>query len=141
MNSMFWVTFGIFWFDPQVCDPYLMKAYLFAHAAYMVDFGKLINPGNMRSLKEMAASQLKFCKVAVENEKSPYSDKFRVGILSAVGLTDPGVFKKIVDVCNNLCKVVGEPELTLEDAEKYHLKNNKICFFLKMTARMWLLVS
>ncbi|KAK1433778.1 hypothetical protein QVD17_10695 [Tagetes erecta] len=115
---------------PKCCDLYLMKAYLFAHAAYMVDFGKLIRPNANESLKAMAIRQLRFCKNAVENEKSPYSDEFRVGYLREVGLTDAAdVFKKIVNVCNNLCKVVGEPELTLEAAEKYHIKNNMVCFF------------
>ncbi|KAI3726929.1 hypothetical protein L1987_66736 [Smallanthus sonchifolius] len=85
---------------PKCCDPYLMKAYSFAHTAYMAVV-----------------------------EKLRYDDEFKVGVLRAVGLTDPGVFKKIVDVCNNLCKVFGEPELTFATAEKYHIKNNMICFF------------
>ncbi|KAI7754102.1 hypothetical protein M8C21_009617, partial [Ambrosia artemisiifolia] len=112
---------------PKGCDPYLKKAYLFAHTAYMVDFGNLINPDDWKSLKSMASSQLDFSKVAFE--KSPYPDEFRVGVLKAVGLTDPGAFKKIVDVCNNLCKEVGKPELSFETAEKDHIKNNMICFF------------
>ncbi|KAF5792770.1 putative nucleocapsid, Phlebovirus/Tenuivirus [Helianthus annuus] len=112
---------------PKCCDPYLMKAYSFAHTAYMVDFGKMINPGDKRSLKSIALRQLDYSKSGIE--KLPYSDEFKVGTLRAVGLTDPGVFKKIVDVCNNLCKVVGEPALTFATAEKNHIKNGMICFF------------
>ncbi|KAJ0755055.1 hypothetical protein HanPI659440_Chr09g0353661 [Helianthus annuus] len=119
-NEAFWIL----WFDSQV---YLMKAYSFAHTAYMVDFGKMINPGDKRSLKSIALRQLDYSKSGIE--KLPYSDEFKVGTLRAVGLTDPGVFKKIVDVCNNLCKVVGEPELTFATAEKNHIKNGMICFF------------
>ncbi|KAI3785735.1 hypothetical protein L1987_44860 [Smallanthus sonchifolius] len=111
---------------PKCCNPYLMKAYSFAHTPFMVDFGKMINPGDNRSLKELALSQIDYSKAGVE--KLRYSDEFKVGILRSVGLTDPAVFKKIVVVCNNLCKVVGEPELTFATAEKYHIKNNKICF-------------
>ncbi|KAM0033085.1 hypothetical protein Hdeb2414_s0016g00482131 [Helianthus debilis subsp. tardiflorus] len=111
---------------PKCCDPYLMKAYLFSHTAYMVDFGKMINPGDKRGVKAIALNQLEYSKARVE--KLPYDDEFRVAILRVVGLTDPAVFKKIVDVCNNVCKVVDEPELTWETAEKNHIKNNMICF-------------
>ncbi|XP_076939786.1 uncharacterized protein LOC143608708 [Bidens hawaiensis] len=79
---------------PKSCDPYLMKAYVYAHAAYMVDLGKLVNPDDRRSLKEMVSSQLDCSKAGVR--KVPYDDEFRVGNLRAVGLTDAGVFKKIV---------------------------------------------
>ncbi|KAM0033083.1 hypothetical protein Hdeb2414_s0016g00482111 [Helianthus debilis subsp. tardiflorus] len=112
---------------PKCCDPYLMKAYLFSHTAYMVEFGKLINPGDKRGVKAIALNQLEYSKAGVE--KLPYDDEFRVAILRVVGLTDPAVFKKIIDVCNNVCKVVDEPELTWETAEKNHIKNNMICFF------------
>ncbi|KAK1433776.1 hypothetical protein QVD17_10693 [Tagetes erecta] len=112
---------------PKRCDPYLMKAYLYAHAAYMVDYGMLINSDDKRSMKELALSQMNFSKVGVE--QVPYSDEFRVNYLRKVGLTEADVFKKIVDVCNNLCKEVGEPELSWETAEKYHIKNNTVCFF------------
>ncbi|KAI3726928.1 hypothetical protein L1987_66735 [Smallanthus sonchifolius] len=112
---------------PKCSDPYLMKAYSYAHTAFMVDFGKMINPSDTRSLKEMALTQLDYSKAGVKNLR--YSDEFKVGILRSVGLTDPGAFKKLVDVCNNLCKVVGEPELTFATAVKYHIKKNKICFF------------
>ncbi|KAK1433779.1 hypothetical protein QVD17_10696 [Tagetes erecta] len=112
---------------PKGCDPYLMKAYLYAHAAYMVDFGMLINPGDTRSLKKMALSQLNFSKVGVD--QVPYTDEFRADILSGVGLTHSAVFKKIVDVCNNLCKVVGEPKLKWAKVVKYHIKNDMVCFF------------
>ncbi|KAK1433777.1 hypothetical protein QVD17_10694 [Tagetes erecta] len=118
---------GFFGLIPKGCYSYLKKAYLFAHAAYMVDFVKMIDPGDMRSLKALAAGPLNCSKDTIENEKLPYSDERRVGMLRAVGLTDPGVFKKIVDVCNNLCKVVGEPEITY--VKKNHIKGNMICFF------------
>ncbi|XP_076908315.1 uncharacterized protein LOC143565129 [Bidens hawaiensis] len=111
---------------PKGCDPYLKKAYVFAHTAYMVDFSMLINPGYGRSLKAIASSQIEYSKIGVE--KSPHSDEFRAGFLKKLGLTDPVVFKKIVDVCNNLCKAVGKPELAFETAE-YHIKNGMICFF------------
>lgn len=120
---------GFFGLIPKGCYSYLKKAYLFAHAAYMVDFVKMIDPGDMRSLKALAAGPLNCSKDAIENEKLPYSDERRVGILRAVGLTDPSVFKKIVDVCNNMCKVVGEPEIRYETVVKKHIKNNMICFF------------
>ncbi|MFS7971909.1 hypothetical protein Hanom_Chr09g00838351 [Helianthus anomalus] len=112
---------------PKCCDPYLMKAYLFSHTAYMVELGKLIKPGDKRGVKAIALNQLEYSKAGVE--KLPYDDEFRVAILRVVGLTDPAVFKKIVDVCNTVCKVVDEPELTWETAEKNHIKNNMICFF------------
>ncbi|KAI3785736.1 hypothetical protein L1987_44861 [Smallanthus sonchifolius] len=118
---------------PNIASLLLYKAFELAKNGAKSDLASdqlpraLMNPGDKRSLKEIASSQMNFSKVIVE--KLPYSDEFRVGILSAVGLTDPVVFKTIVDVCNNLCKVVGEPELTLEAAEKYHIKNNMICFF------------
>ncbi|XP_076908316.1 uncharacterized protein LOC143565130 [Bidens hawaiensis] len=113
---------------PKNCDPDLMKAYVYAHAAYMVDLGKLVNLDDKRSLKQMVLSQVECSKAGVLY-KVPYDDEFRVGILRAVGLTDAVVFKKIVDVCNNVCKVVGEPELDFATAEKNHIKNNMVCFF------------
>ncbi|XP_076924359.1 uncharacterized protein LOC143586767 [Bidens hawaiensis] len=112
---------------PTSCDPDLRKAYVYAHAAYMVDLGKLVNPDDKRSLREMVLSQVECSKAGVH--KVPYDDESRVGFLRAVGLTDAGVFKKIVDVCNNACKDVGEPELDLATAEMNHIKNGMVCFF------------
>lgn len=98
---------------PRNCDDLVKSALVSAHIAYMIDLGRIINPGGFQSVRASYDKQKKICEITMGEGRM--ADDGRAAYLHSVGLFDMATFKTVVTVANELMREVNADKIS-EDA-------------------------